>query len=317
MHITQRLRLCMGLVLFTYVTTHLLNHSLGMISLEAAESGRFWFTGFWRNPVATAVLYTSLVGHITLALWAIYRRRHLRLPRWELVRLALGLTIPLLLFQHIFSTRVSAALLGINDNYAREIFTFWVLDPVRGLEQLTLLVVAWTHGWLGVYHWLKAKPRATVALPMLRLLSLFVPLFAVLGFFDMGREVSALATDPAWVQRVYPPVAATAGAYGSGYGDSYGSYGSGYGDYYGSSGGAYGAPSSSYSSGYGAPGPLVTAGMVERWKWASVALFLAAAALTFVARPLRTAWLRHRLGLVRVTYPAGQRVAIVPGTSIL
>src|SRR4051794_21340975 len=102
----QRLRLGSGLVLFTYVTTHLLNHALGMISLEAAEAGRWWFTGFWRNPLATLVLYSSLTTHIALALWAIYRRRHLRLPGWELARLTLGLCIPLLLFQHAFGTRV-------------------------------------------------------------------------------------------------------------------------------------------------------------------------------------------------------------------
>ncbi len=33
----RRLRLCSGLVLFAYVTTHLANHSLGLISLDAME----------------------------------------------------------------------------------------------------------------------------------------------------------------------------------------------------------------------------------------------------------------------------------------
>src|SRR5215510_8718225 len=32
-----------GLVLFTYVATHLANHVLGLISLEAMETGRAWF----------------------------------------------------------------------------------------------------------------------------------------------------------------------------------------------------------------------------------------------------------------------------------
>src|SRR6478672_2221555 len=41
---TQRLRLAAGLVLFSYVASHLLNHALGMISLEAAGAGRVWFT---------------------------------------------------------------------------------------------------------------------------------------------------------------------------------------------------------------------------------------------------------------------------------
>src|SRR5438552_144510 len=108
----QRVRLGAGLVLFTYVTTHLLNHSLGMISLGAAEAGRPWFLGFWRSPLVWPVLYASLTLHIALALWAIFRRRHLRLPRWELVRLSLGLCIPVLLFTHIFGTRVQHTVLG-------------------------------------------------------------------------------------------------------------------------------------------------------------------------------------------------------------
>src|SRR4051794_1655647 len=60
----QRLRLASGLVLFTYVTSHLLNHALGMIGLDAAEAGRLWFTAFWRWPLTTLVLYTSLTVHI-------------------------------------------------------------------------------------------------------------------------------------------------------------------------------------------------------------------------------------------------------------
>ena len=35
----QTLRLASGLVLFGFLTTHLLNHSLGLISLAAMESG--------------------------------------------------------------------------------------------------------------------------------------------------------------------------------------------------------------------------------------------------------------------------------------
>lgn len=46
----RRLRLISGIVLFTYLTTHFLNHALGLISLEAMEDGRIWFLRLWRNP---------------------------------------------------------------------------------------------------------------------------------------------------------------------------------------------------------------------------------------------------------------------------
>ena len=41
--VVRRVWLWSGLVLFTYVVTHLANHALGLISLEAMETGRSWF----------------------------------------------------------------------------------------------------------------------------------------------------------------------------------------------------------------------------------------------------------------------------------
>ena len=45
-----RLRLWSGYVLFFYVVTHLLNHTLGLISLRVIEAGRHWFVLIWHNP---------------------------------------------------------------------------------------------------------------------------------------------------------------------------------------------------------------------------------------------------------------------------
>ena len=77
------LRLGTGLILFVYVVTHLINHSLGLISLEAMESGREYFLLVWRNPVGSVLLLGSLLAHMMLALDAIYRRRRLKLSIGE------------------------------------------------------------------------------------------------------------------------------------------------------------------------------------------------------------------------------------------
>jgi adenylate cyclase len=55
---------------------------------------------------------------------------------------------------------------------------------------------------------------------------------------------------------------------------------------------------------------------LDRLQTTALLLFLGALILALLARPLRTAWQR-RHGLVRVTYPDGRRVAIVPGTTVL
>jgi adenylate cyclase len=282
---TRRVRLFTGLVLFTYVTMHLLNHALGIVSLRAAEDGRLWFTAFWRDAPLTALLYGSIVTHITLALWALYQRRHMRMPLWEIVRLILGLLIPLMLIPHVFNTRVPATVIHLNDVYARQMLIYWVQNPVGGLQQLTLLTVAWVHGWLGVYHWLRVKSGAAVTLPLLQLLALLVPLLALLGFVEMGREVSLLATDPVWVQYVNPPTS------GAGHEDLYA---------------RLGMPADT---------PRLTR-EVEETKEATWGFFVSCLLLMLAARQVRAIWQR-RGGLVRVTYPDGRRVAILPGTTIL
>ena len=60
----------------------------------------------WGNPVGNLVLGASFITHIALVLLALYQARHLRLPRWELARLGLGLVMPLLLIPHVFGTAV-------------------------------------------------------------------------------------------------------------------------------------------------------------------------------------------------------------------
>src|SRR6185369_1431468 len=108
----RRVRLVTGLVLFAYVTTHLANHALGLVSLAAMDSGRVWFLLLWRNPVGTAALYGSMLVHFGLALWALYLRRSLRMPVLEGLQLALGLSILPLLSIHVVGTRLGSEWFG-------------------------------------------------------------------------------------------------------------------------------------------------------------------------------------------------------------
>jgi hypothetical protein len=62
-----------GLVLFSYVATHLANHALGLLSLAAMDSGRQWFLAVWRYPIGSVMLYGALSGHVALALSALYQ----------------------------------------------------------------------------------------------------------------------------------------------------------------------------------------------------------------------------------------------------
>src|SRR5690242_19259137 len=52
----RNLRMASGLILFTYIGAHLLNHSLGLISLGAAEAGMEYAVEVWYSLPGTILL---------------------------------------------------------------------------------------------------------------------------------------------------------------------------------------------------------------------------------------------------------------------
>ena len=199
----RRTRLVTGLVLLAYLATHLMNHSLGLISLDAMEWGRGWFLALWRNPVGTTALYGSLLMHFGLALWSLYQRRHLRIPLWEGLQLLLGLTIPPLLTVHAVGTRLTHEWFGVNDSYNLVVLTLWHASPLNGLRQALLVTIAWLHGSIGLHFWLRLRPWYGRVAPILLGCALLLPVLALLGFSQAGHEVSNLISrDPNWTERV-------------------------------------------------------------------------------------------------------------------
>ena len=198
----SRLRLWSGCVLFLYVTLHLANHALGLISLDAMQAGRVWFVGLWRNPLGTAALYTSLVVHPLLALWSLYRRRTLRMPAWEATQVLLGLAIPPLLAAHIVGTRLAYEWYGQVDSYPRVVLSLWELRPVAGVRQATVLTIAWLHGCVGLHFWLRLRPWYPRVVPWLFATALLLPVLALLGFAHAGGEAAALARQPGGTARL-------------------------------------------------------------------------------------------------------------------
>lgn len=194
----RRLRLVTGLILFTYLTTHFLNHMLGLISLEAMAAGREVFLLFWRNWLGQAALYSALLVHQLLACWSIYQRRSLRMPAWESAQLLLGLCVPPLLALHIFGTRGANLIYGLDDNYEIILFAQWI-NPVELAKQTAVLVIAWVHGCIGLHFWLRIRPWYPRWSTILYSAALLWPVLALIGFADRGREVLVLAQDPEWV----------------------------------------------------------------------------------------------------------------------
>ncbi len=194
----RQARLCSGLVLFCYVSLHLTNHALGNFSLPLMERGLLVQKFIWQGVIGTTALYLALTTHFFLGLYALYERRRLHWTPPELAQLLLGLAIPPLLANHLAVTRVAFSEFGLNKGYAQELYSFWIASPALGDIQLTLLVVAWLHGCLGIAFWLRLKPWfARLRAPLLAV-AVLLPVLALLGYLHAGREVVALAQDPLW-----------------------------------------------------------------------------------------------------------------------
>jgi len=147
--LTRRdLRLGSGLVLFAYVTAHLANHALGLISVNVAEVGLRLAVAFWHSLLGTVLVYSAASIHVALAMVAVYERRTLRMPATEALRIALGFGIPLLLIGHLTSTRFAFELYGVRSDYARIVWTLWTSDSEG--RQLALLAPGWLHGCFGL-----------------------------------------------------------------------------------------------------------------------------------------------------------------------
>jgi adenylate cyclase len=198
----KRLRLGTGLVLFAYVTTHFLNHALGLISLPAAEGGRDVFLFVWRGWLGTIVLYASFAVHIGLAFWAIYSRRTLRMHAWEWAQLLMGLCIPVLLVEHVVGTRLVHELHGTQDTYTYVTLALWVWNPDKGIVQSALLAVAWVHGCIGLHYWMRLRRWYHQRAPWFLVLAVIVPVLGLLGFNQLGHEVEILVRDEAWMREM-------------------------------------------------------------------------------------------------------------------
>jgi adenylate cyclase len=187
----RELRLATGLVLGAFLLTHFSNHALGLISVEAMEGGRAWFGAIWRNPPATILLYGSLLVHFALALQALYRRRTLRMPLREAAQLVLGLSLPFLLVAHVVGTRIDFSITGNEADYPSMLRSLWLMSPLNGVKQAVALVVAWLHGCLGLYFWLRTKSDFQRFAMPLYTAALLVPVLALLGFAEAGQDIAS------------------------------------------------------------------------------------------------------------------------------
>lgn len=211
--IVRTVRIWSGLFLLAFVTSHLINLSLGLISIDAMDSARPYLSGFWTGPITGRMLFAALMSHFFLGLWALYVRPTLRTNTHDIVQLLTGVIVVPLLATHAIGISMLADA-GVKFGYADTIRLFWLQAPAIGLMQVVMLSVVWVHGNAGLFTWLRSKENAGRLLNWLYLFAVIIPVIALLGYAEAGREMliagqagADLAKNPAIPENVVVPYA--------------------------------------------------------------------------------------------------------------
>jgi adenylate cyclase len=184
-------RLWSGIVLFVFVTMHLLNHALGVFGVSVMEAVQGPRVLIWQSSPGTILLYGALLVHVVLTLKRVVRRRFARLPWDELLQIVLGLVIPYLMLDHVVGTRVQS-LLGYGQSYEEVLPRIW---ESSALKQIILVIVVWIHGCIGINQAFRGKPFYIRWRDAWIILATLVPILALYGFVSAARETAAMNLD--------------------------------------------------------------------------------------------------------------------------
>ena len=187
--------------MLAFVICHLTAHCFLLISVEDAESVLTALMYPWRTLLGTGILVAAFVVHYSNGLWSIYIRRSLRLNRWELAQLSLGLCIPFLLMIHVVGTRIAESTLDVTIYYNTVFIGQWLHRSWLATVQVIALVTVWIHACIGIHYWLRTKPWYPSWRPAFFIYGLLLPTLAVAGYISGGNQVVREAkADPDFVR---------------------------------------------------------------------------------------------------------------------
>lgn len=190
---SRDIRFASGLVLLLFATTHFLNHAVGIAGVEAMEAVQSWRAWLWHSWPGTIVLYGAFLVHPLFAMIRVAERRTFSMPVREILQIALGLAIPLLLVDHVVGTRVMGSLFGLDETYRAVLRRLW---PSLAVTQSLLLLLVWGHGIIGLHFSLRSLDSYQRWRDPFMLAAVLVPILAIIGFAVAGREAGHLMVKP-------------------------------------------------------------------------------------------------------------------------
>ena len=181
-------RMFSGLVIFLYVTVHLVNHSTGLISLEAMEGLRQRVSAFNRHIIVTVILYAALLVHALLGFQHLLTRRSFKMSAKDWMQLVTSFILPLALLPHMLASSYAPRFKDAQANYKL------VLDGTLedgGIYFMGLFVIfVWVHGIIGITSMVKFHPVYQKYKNAFLVISWLLPILAVLGAFTASKELA-------------------------------------------------------------------------------------------------------------------------------
>jgi adenylate cyclase len=181
-----QLRIGSGLILFAFAITHFVNHSLGLISVEAMQSGQDIRTLVTRSTLGTAVLIAAATTHFVFGLQKFLFTKTLRLGTRSIIQLGFGLLIPIFLVRHVLGTRGVHEMFAVTDNYD---YALWAMWPNEAWRQSFLMALVWVHGCIGIHHWLVMRQWYRRFIWLWYGLAVSIPFLSFAGFTTAGRAL--------------------------------------------------------------------------------------------------------------------------------
>ncbi len=196
--IMRKFRVYSGIILFVYALTHLLNHSVNIISIEAANYiNETYFDLIWKNSVGSVLLYGSLIVHVLLGFYSIGIRKSFKMTFKEWIQIIFPIVALLFLAQHIAALALLTKYFNIEVNYSL-LLSVMISEPseiVIGAFLFTLMMLfIWVHGAIGINGMLRFKLQEYRKYsPYLFFIYFSIPILATFGFLAGLREQSFIA----------------------------------------------------------------------------------------------------------------------------
>ena len=97
------------------------------------------------------------------------------------------------MLQHALAVRFAYSYFNVHLIYPHVLANIWLTNPyTAGIRQIAVFGVAWLHGCIGLYLWLRVKRHFNRVAPLLLVIAVLLPATALLGAFQGARQVEAM-----------------------------------------------------------------------------------------------------------------------------